>query len=147
MVDIPDDVAKLNVGEEDIPLNVTELERSIEAPESKPYLISFAKYNETLCEIQYLGKNKGNRALFILKTIGTKVFKKSDFQKCHIDNKCVINSGEYKKLYRKLDPSIEIRELDLQGTGRIFYFDIEAEKILYVVAITENHFEVDKNRR
>ena len=111
------------------------------------YVISFAKYNEKLCEISELSKNKGKKALSILKEIGTKVFSRTDFQRHNIRTDGIANSGEYKKLYSKIAPDIEVRELFLQDTGRIFYFDIEPERILYVVAIRENHFETDKVRR
>ena len=99
--------------------------RETEAPEAIPYVISFAKYNEKLCEISELSKNKGKKALFVLKEIGTKVFSRADFQQHNIKTDGIANSGEYKKLYNGLGPDIEVRELFLQDTGRIFYFDIE----------------------
>ena len=130
-----------------LPQAVAELPQNTEAPESIPYKISFAKYNDKLCEISALGKNKGNRALLILKEIGTKVFSRADFQKNQIRTDPVANSGEYMKLYNRLGPDIEVRELFLQSTGRIFYFDVEPDRVLYVVAIRENHFETDRVRR
>lgn len=130
-----------------IPQSAVEMPQEMEAPEATPYLISFAKYNNKLCEILNLGKNKGNKALSILKEIGTKVFSRVDFQKNNIITEGIDNSGEYKKLYNGLGPDVEIRELHLQSTGRIFYFDIEPERILHVVAIRENHLETDKVRR
>ncbi len=55
--------------------------------------------------------------------------------------------SEYKKLYRGIAEGIELKEIKLQQTARIFYFDIEPERTFYVVAITENHLETDKVRR
>ena len=124
-----------------------ELPQETEAPEAIPYVISFARYKNKLCEIDGLGKNKGNMALSILKEIGTKVFSRADFQWHNIKTDGITNNSEYKKLYNGLAPDIEVRELFLQGTGRIFYFDIEPERILYIVAIRENHLETDKVRR
>lgn len=124
-----------------------ELPQDTEAPEAIPYVISFAKYNNRLCEISALGKNKGNKALSILKEIGTKVFSRADFQKNNIRTNGIADNGEYKKLYNGLRPDIEVKELFLQSTGRIFYFDIEPDRVLYLVAIRENHFETDKVRR
>jgi len=146
MSKIPNDVTQVQ-DEGNIPQRVAELPQDTDAPETQPYLISFSKYNSNCCEIDLLGKNKGNKALSILKEIGTKVYTRADFQRNNIRNEGVDNSGDYKKLYNKLDKSIEIRELFLQSTGRIFYFDIEPERVLYVVAITENHYEIDKVRR
>ena len=146
MPDIPSEVAQFSQ-EGDIPKMVAELPQESEILEARPYLISFANYNNKLCEIDILGKNKGNKALLTLRDIGTKVYTRADFQRNRIENFGIGNSGDYKKLYNKLDQGIEIRELFLQGTGRIFYFDIEPERVLYIVAITENHYETDKVRR
>ena len=143
---IPDSVAK-TIPQAGLPQSVAELPAESEAPEVTPYVISFAKYKNKLCEIEVLGKNKGNKALSILKEIGTKVSSRADFQKNNIKTDGIANNGEYKLLYNGLGPDVEVRELFLQSTGRIFYFDIEPEKVLYVVAIRENHFETDKVRR
>lgn len=146
MSDIPLDVTDIS-DEGDIPKTVAELDQSSEAPEARPYVISFQKYNEKLCEIDSLGKNKGNKALSILKKVGTKVSTRADFQKYGIQTKPIIRDGAYKPLFNRLADDIEIREMFLQDTGRIFYFDIEPDRVLYVVAITENHLETDKVRR
>lgn len=146
MPNIPEEVIEVE-SEGELPKKVAELPQDTDTHEGKPYLISFSKYNINCCEIDILGKNKGNRALSILREIGTKVYTRADFQRNNIRNERVDNSGDYKKLYNKIDQGIEIRELFLQNTGRIFYFDIEPERTLYVVAITENHYEVDKVRR
>src|SRR3989344_4428507 len=79
-----------------------ELPQEIEAPEAIPYAISFVKYKNKLCEIDGLGKNKGNRALSILKEIGMKVFSRADFQKHNIRTDGIADAGEYKKLYNGL---------------------------------------------
>lgn len=147
MIDIPSKVVEPVKDNNVIPQEVKEMSQETEAPEANPYVISFSKYNDKLCEIECLGKNKGNKALSILKEIGTKVFSRSDFQKHNIKSDSIGCGGEYKKLYNGLAPDIEVRELFLQGTGRIFYFDIEPEQKLYIVAIRENHFETDKVRR
>lgn len=147
MPDIPKQVVETIKEEGSLPSIITEIPQEMEAPEANPYVISFARYNEKLCEITGLGKNKGNRALSILKEIGTKVFSRSDFQKHNIQSDGIAYAGEYKKLYSGLGPDIEVRELFLQGTGRIFYFDIETEQKIYIVAIRENHFETEKTRR
>ncbi|MDP3794607.1 MAG: hypothetical protein Q8R13_01615 [bacterium] len=147
MTDIPKPVTEPSDEEGKLSQFAQELPQETEAPEAIPYIISFVKYNNKLCEISALGKNKGNKALSILKEIGMKVFSRADFQRHNIRTDGIANSGEYGKLYSGLGPDIEVRELFLQSTGRIFYFDIEPEGMLYIVAIRENHFETDKIRR
>jgi hypothetical protein len=146
MADIPQEVTEMQ-NDGDIPKIVAELPQESDVAEIEPYKISFSKYNEKLCEISLLGKNRGNRALTILKEIGTKVFSRADFQRHDIQTKGVAYDGAYKPLYNKIADGIEIKELFLQGDGRIFYFDIEPARMLYVVAIKENHFETGKVRR
>lgn len=70
MQDIPSEVVRVTDNEGEIPKKVAELDQNTEAPEVRPYFISFSKYNHGLCEIENLGKNKGNKALSILKDIG-----------------------------------------------------------------------------
>jgi len=148
MSDIPKAVVK--PPEEDsgeIPKVVTELPQETEAPEASPYVISFARYNERLCEISLLSSNKARKALETFKAVGTKIRSAVDFQRHHIDQIPVRGEGEYKKLYNGLSGDIELKEIKLQQAARIFYFDIELERKFYVVAITENHFETKKVRR
>lgn len=146
MIDVPNSVTQIpNQG--DIPNAVTILPQNVEEPENEPYLISFSRYNEKMCEIALLNSNKGKRAVEILKTIGTKICSHADFQRFKIDRIPVRREGEYKKLYSGLSPDIELKELKLQQDARIFYFDIEPQKMFYVVAVTENHIETDKVRR
>lgn len=146
-MDIPKKVAQSDDVGSELPQTVAEIPQETEELEVVPYVISFAKYNEKLCEISELSKNKGKKALSILKEIGTKVFARADFKRCNIITDGIVNFGEYKKLYNGLTLDVEVRELFLQGKGRIFYFDIEPKKILYIIAIRENHFEKDKVRR
>lgn len=145
-MDIPKSAAQTS-SQNTIPQEVAELPSESEDPEVVPYVISFAKYNEGLCEIEYLKKNKAKRALGVIKKIGTKICCSADFKKLAIITSPINRSGEYLKLYKRLSPDIELNEIRLQQDARIFYFDIESEKKLYIVAIKENHFEVGKIRR
>lgn len=149
MTDIPRDVI-LTAETEDagtLPRSVAELPQEDEAPEMTPYRISFARYNGNLCEIDLLDSNKAKKALNLFKTVGTQVCSPADFKKYSIDRIPVVRKGEYLKLYNRLGEDIEIKETKLQQNARIFYFDIEPERMLYVVAIKQNHFETDKVRR
>lgn len=147
MPDIPSDVTQVEGNEGDIPKDVAELSQDSEAPEGRPYFISFAKYNDKLCEISLLTSNKARRAVETFKTIGTKIRSQADFQRHSIDRIPVQDKGDYKKLYNGLSSDIQLKEIKLQQDARIFYFDIEPERTFYVVAVTENHLETDKQRR
>lgn len=125
---------------------ITTMSQDQDMPEGRPYVISFAQYKDKLCEISFLQKSNAKKALNVLKNIGTKVCSKTDFNKNNLKIKKIINNGEYKRLYNSLSPDTEISEITLSDTSRIFYYDIESEKTLYIIAIKENHFETDKNR-
>jgi len=146
MTDIPRKIIEANEDSE-LPQSVAEILQEIEAPEINPYVISFAKYNEKMCELDLLGNNKGKKAIEIIKTIGTKIRSISDYQRYSIDRLPVFYKGDYKKLFNGLRDDIELKEIKLQQDARIFYFDIEPERTFYIVAITENHLETDKTRR
>lgn len=147
MPEIPDEVANAEAIDGAIPQSVTEIPQEVEAPEANPYLISFAKYNDDVCEISELASNKARRAVESFKLIGTKIKSVADFQRHSVDRLPVSKAGDYRKLFRGLEDDIELKELKLQQDARIFYFDIEPERTLYVVAITNNHLETDKVRR
>jgi hypothetical protein len=148
MTDIPASVATPSDKDgEQLPRAVAELPQDVQSPEANPYVISFAKYNEGLCEINLLNSNKARRALETLKAIGTKIRSSADFQRHHIDQISVRGEGAYRRLYNGLANDIQLREIKLQQDARIFYFDIEPQRTLYVVAITENHFETRQVRR
>lgn len=145
-IEIPATVAEAGESGK-IPQAVAELPTDSEAPEVHPYLISFARYNERMCELSILGNNKGKRIVESLKKIGTKVRCSADFQRENIDRIPVRCEGDYKRLFNGLESDIELKELKLQEKARLFYFDIEPKRTLYVVAITENHLETGKVRR
>lgn len=147
MIDIPKQVAVVNNEADSLPQIVAEITQEQAAPETTPYVISFARYNEKMCEISLLSGNKGKKVVEILKAIGTKACSESDFRKYNVDRLPVRNDGDYKRLYNGLKDDIDLKEIKLQQDGRIFYFDIEPERTLYVVAITENHLETKKVRR
>lgn len=147
MTDIPKKVIEPTEDTNQIPLEVKEIPQYVEAPEANPYLISFAKYNDKMCELEILGNNKAKKAIEMFKLIGTKVRSTADFQRNYIDRIPVRYEGEYKKLFNGLSPDIELKELKLQQKSRIFYFDIEPDRVIYIVAITENHLETNQTRR
>lgn len=124
-----------------IPDKVGEI-RSPFDPETKPFLISYEYYNDKLCEIKILEKNRAKQCLQDLRMIG----------KCNTNSLCgngidilsVCNQGDYSKLFNKLPPDIKLKEHKIQGDGRIFYFI--SRNLFHIVAITNNHLETNKHR-
>lgn len=122
-----------------IPNNAT-----IISEDNKKYLISFAHYNETICELKELEKNRSQECIRVLKRISKATL--GNLREQNVDHLPIANSGEYKKLhYRLPSPDTEIFEHKLQADSRIFYFTISNR--FYVVAIKNSHFETDKVRR
>jgi hypothetical protein len=147
MTDIPKEVTAQTEVTNEIPAEVAVMSQQVEAPEANPYSISFANYNERMCEISLLNSNKAKRAVETLKTIGMKVRSTADFQRHSIDRIPVRYDGEYKKLFNGLPNEVELKEIKLQQDARMFYYDIEPERTFYVVAITQNHIETRQVRR
>jgi len=147
MTDIPKQVTKPTGDVGELPQAVAEMPQEVEAPEANPYVISFVKYNEKMCEIDMLNSNKAKRAIETLKKVGTKVRSTADFQRHSVDRISVRNEGAYKRLFNGLPQDADLKEIKLQQDSRIFYFDIEPDRTFYVVAITQNHLDTDKVRR
>ena len=147
MADIPKEVARTTETSGSIPQTAAIMSQEVEAPEANPYVISFVKYNEKMCEISTLDSNKARKAVETFKKVGTKIRSTTDYQKHSVDRIPVRCEGEYKKLYNGLPQEAELNEIKLQQAARIFYFDIEPERTFYVVAITQNHLETNKVRR
>jgi len=112
-------------------------------PEVECYHLSFQFYNESTCEISHLVKNNARRALLNIKTIG-RCYDISSLKSNNIDITPVQNAGAYKKLFRGLTDDVEMREHEVQGTSRIFYFI--SDKMFYLIAITNSHLETSKHR-
>lgn len=124
-----------------IPDKVAQL--SDRSDQASNYVITYKFYNESLCELDLLEKNRPKVCLQIIKRIGQTTL--GQLHKNHIDCFRIENSGEYRKLFNKLTPDTKIFEHKLQGTSRIFYFTRGHE--FHIVAITNNHLETDKVRR
>jgi hypothetical protein len=147
MPEIPDRDAQTEANDEALSQSVAEMTQEMEAPEADPYAISFAKYNDRACELSLLVGNKPKKVVESLKKIGTLVPSTADFQRQSIDRTAVRNQGAYRRLFRGFEDDIELKELKLQQSARIFYFDIEPKRTMYVVAITNNHLETNQVRR
>ena len=133
-----------------IPEAVAERPQIEEAPESRPLLISFARYNEKECDLNNgIDNKRARKALQIIRDIGVNIFNPTEFKKklptlqvCPVDN-----CGDYRKLYRHLAdlPDVEIHEAKIdRDKGRLFFFIVE--RIFHVVAICDSHYETDKQR-
>lgn len=133
---IPSGIAKLPYGQ--IPTKVTTLSKTHSC-----YLLSFKHYNEDVCEIKFLEKNRSKECIQALKRITHAELGK--LKEKNIDQIPIAKAGEYKKLYNHLTMDVELFEHKVQGDSRIFYFTAAEE--CFIVAITNNHIETDKVRR
>jgi len=79
MTDIPKQATEPSDKIDKLSQIAQKLPQDTEAPEAIPYVISFAKYNEKMCEISELGGNKAKKAIETLKAIGTKIRSEADF--------------------------------------------------------------------
>ena len=97
-----------------IPPTATELPQPEEAPESKPILISFERYNDRECQLNGMDNKIARKALQVLRDIGVNIKTETDF-KDHLPRLKVVpieNSGHYRGLYKGLMdlPDVEIEE-------------------------------------
>ncbi len=126
---------------------VADLSKEYAWIETEPYVISFENYNEDHCGMQDAEKSCFKKAMQILKKIGTKVCCKVDFQKVGYSGTRVDYDGEYKEIYNWLPDGVEVRELDIGSSARLFFYDIESCKKFYLVALKNVHFETGKRRQ
>lgn len=115
-----------------------------EDKEAKPFLISFEKYCDKLCELDSIEKSTTKKILKTLKLIG-RLTRFEEFIQYNIKGKHIIDEGDYKKLYSGLDLQTEIKEDIYADSDRMFYFIINNK--FYIRAITHKHFETNKNRK
>ena len=133
-----------------IPPTATELPQLEEAPESKPLLISFERYNTKECQVNEMDSKVARKALKALRDIGMNIRTDADFKK-HLPKLEIVpinNSGDYRGLYKGLIdlPDVEIKEAKIERKeGRLFFFLVE--RIFHVIAIRNSHYETDKQKR
>lgn len=126
-----------------IPPTATELPQPEEAPESKPILISFERYNDRECQLDGMDNKIARKALQVLRDIGVNIKTETDF-KDHLPKLKVVpieNHGHYKGLYKGLIdlPDVEVKEAKIdRDKGRLFFFLIE--RIFHIVAIRGSHY-------
>ncbi|MFH1170530.1 MAG: hypothetical protein V1704_03145 [Candidatus Vogelbacteria bacterium] len=133
-----------------IPSTVTEITQLEEAPEAKPLLISFERYNSGECQLNGMEGKTARKAFQVVRDVGVNVKTEADFKK-HLPRLEIVsigNSGGYRKLYRGLIdlPDVEIKEAKInRDKGRLFFFLVD--RIFHIVAIRNSHYETDKQRR
>ncbi|MFA5932008.1 MAG: hypothetical protein WC793_01360 [Candidatus Paceibacterota bacterium] len=134
---IPEEASKLAVSDSLIPENITQLPQREDDPESSPFMISLARYNEKECGIDNIDKKRAVKALKLIREIGVNTYSESDLRSLKL--KPVYPNGDYKKLYKGLPLDIEIKELFIDSDkGRIFFFTLQ--KIFYLISITDSHY-------
>lgn len=138
------------LAESPIPESVTEISQTAEAPEVKPILISFERYNSKECQLDGMDGKMAKKTLRVVRDVGVKIKTESDFKK-HLSKLEIIsigNNGDYRKLYRGLAdlPDVEIKEAKIDmDKGRLFFFMID--RIFHIVAMRDSHYDTGKQRR
>lgn len=134
---IPEEASKLPKKDSLIPEDSAELPQLEDDPESSPFLISFAKYNEKECGIDNMDKKRARKALKLIRKVGLNIYSETDLKDFEL--KSISPSGDYKKLYKGLPWDIEIKEIFIDSDkGRIFFFTLQ--RIFYLISITDCHY-------
>lgn len=128
-----------------IPPGLAVLPSSVD--DTSSFNISFSSYKESLCQINNLRKNKGSNTLDKLKVIGLRVFREIDLYNLGYQISPVHRSGHYKEYFNGLSQDVDLFELKLGGTGRMFFFVLSAERLISIVAFRETHTETKKKKR
>ncbi len=133
-----------------IPLRATEVPQAEEAPETKPILISFERYNVGECQLDGMEGKMAKKAFRAVRDVGVNIRTEADFSRHlpKLEVGPVDNSGDYRKLYKGLSdlPDVEIKEAKFdRDKGRLFFFIVD--RIFHIVAMCDSHYETDKQRR
>ncbi len=136
------------VGSGLIPSSATNLPQEAGDPEAEPLLFSFEQYNEKECQIDTMDPKKARKALRAIRDTGLNIKTMADFgsKLPKLELKPVRNEGDYRDLYKGLNPDTDLQEIKTDNDkGRIFFHMIK--NILYLIAVRESHYETDKQRR
>ena len=95
-------------------------------------------------------ENSEKKAFKVLRDIGVNFRTEADFatRLPKLEVIPIKPEGNYRKLYKGLadSPDIEIKEAKVdRDKGRLFFFMVD--RVLYVVAVRESHYETDKQKR
>jgi hypothetical protein len=108
-----------------------------EKPDEGKFRISFDYYNDNLCEIDDLQTSPARKCLNKLKQIGRSTHK--TLSENNINPKTVICAGHYKELFSKLSPDVNLFEIDIGSSGRLFYFIVGS--LFHIVSVKNSHFK------
>ena len=112
------------------------------------YRIIFKYYNNSTCELSKINDvakiRKVIKQLEKISTLNSKTIHSSGVIRCHVHN-----AGAYESLYRGLPKDVELYESATTGSGRIFFFLIDAvldysgvqipQSYCCIVSITNRH--------
>jgi len=141
---LPDGAADLDRGE-NIPEAAAQINDEIDT-ETRPYLISFSRYNKRMCQIpDGLSAKQRKDSLVLLRDIGVGLFSETDIKNIGGGVSHVVNAGDYTPLFRGLHTEVDLKEARINNssgdTGRIFFYTIDSERIFYFVAIRGTHLD------
>lgn len=114
-----------------LPSDVAEAIPKEEKEAEQLFVISYKYYSHKLCQMRELERSRLRNALATLATVGG-LYTVGQFQNEKIGTIGIERKGEYQKLYRGLDNSIEIKEHEIGGSSRLFYWINEEESIFHL---------------
>jgi hypothetical protein len=119
--------------------------REEDIPEGKFFNISYKHYNKKICGINELESGSYKSFTKYLRKIGGNASIIDLREELKTNLKQINRSGEYGKLFSKLSDDIEVFEIILTSSNRLFFYIVENN--FYIIALRAKHFEVGKNRR
>ena len=101
------------------------------------FKLSFKYYKSDLCEIDFLPIGSARKCLTKLKQLGQSNHR--TLLENNIRPRPIYNSGNYKILFNKLNEDVNLYEIDLGDSSRLFYFTVG--HLLHVVSIKNSHIK------
>lgn len=105
--------------------------------------IHFSDYNVKQCEIKKLDAARARGVLDDLRKAGSASI--TGLYSAGVEVKPVDGSNDYARLYKGLNPDIQLMEIVSASTARVICYVVESR--LYVRTILSTHLETTKNRR
>lgn len=102
------------------------------------FQISYKYYKNSLCEIEDLPTSPARKCLTKLKQIG--LSNHTTMMDNNLKPRPVHNSKSYKSLFHNLSPDINMFELNLGDSSRLFYFTVG--HTFHIVSIKNKHIEI-----
>ncbi len=136
--------SQLFSGENSEKLSEEMVHHAVPNRDERTYLISFSNYRKKSCELNDLESGSPKKIVRWIKEIGLSSLpdELNGFQ-----IKPVRNENHYGELFSSLPLDVEMKEIILPGSNRLFYYIDEANKVVNCILMKSSHFETKKNKK